>query len=42
MELRDDYSVPDEDDPFADWMRGVVDNSYGTVDEHDLAGCRSG
>ncbi|MGW6865339.1 DUF6879 family protein [Streptomyces sp. NPDC054901] len=28
MELRDDYSVPDEDDPFADWMRGVVDNSY--------------
>jgi hypothetical protein len=28
LELRDDYSVPDEDGPFADWLRGVVDNSY--------------
>ncbi|MFJ3907436.1 DUF6879 family protein [Streptomyces vinaceus] len=28
LELRDDYSVPDEDGPYADWLRGVVDNSY--------------
>ncbi|MEU9777272.1 DUF6879 family protein [Streptomyces sp. NPDC047968] len=28
LELRDDYSVPDEEGPFADWLRGVVDNSY--------------
>ncbi|SHN24018.1 DUF6879 family protein [Streptomyces yunnanensis] len=28
LELRDDYSVPDEEGPFADWLRGVVDNSF--------------
>ncbi|WP_413759274.1 DUF6879 family protein [Streptomyces sp. MMBL 11-3] len=29
LELRDDYSVPDEDSPFASWLRGeVVDYSY--------------
>ncbi|GAA1358000.1 DUF6879 family protein [Streptomyces beijiangensis] len=28
LELRDDYSVPDEDGPYADWLRGVVDHSY--------------
>ncbi|MFE5295906.1 DUF6879 family protein [Streptomyces sp. NPDC056632] len=29
LELRDDYSVPDEDGPYASWLRGEpVDNSY--------------
>ncbi|WP_434593922.1 DUF6879 family protein [Streptomyces sp. A5-4] len=28
LEMRDDYSVPDEDGPFADWLRGVVDHAY--------------
>ncbi|WP_405391185.1 hypothetical protein OG596_27025 [Streptomyces sp. NBC_01102] len=28
LELKDDYSVPAEDGPYADWLRGVVDNSY--------------
>jgi hypothetical protein len=29
LELRDDYSVPDEDGPYASWLRGeAVDNSY--------------
>ncbi|MBO4259948.1 hypothetical protein GRC12_39855 [Streptomyces griseorubiginosus] len=29
LELRDDYSVPDEDSPFASWLRGEsVDYSY--------------
>ncbi|GHA38857.1 hypothetical protein GCM10010372_43780 [Streptomyces tauricus] len=29
LELRDDYSVPDEDSPFANWLRGeTVDYSY--------------
>jgi len=29
LELRDDYSVPDEDGPYASWLRGdSVDNSY--------------
>ncbi|MFF4706895.1 DUF6879 family protein [Streptomyces sp. NPDC001297] len=29
LELRDDYSVPDEDGPYASWLRGEpVDTSY--------------
>ncbi|WP_427168845.1 DUF6879 family protein (plasmid) [Streptomyces sp. C1-1] len=29
LELRDDYSVPDEDSPFTSWLRGeTVDYSY--------------
>lgn len=29
LELRDDYSVPDEDSPFTSWLRGeMVDYSY--------------
>ncbi|MEU5241261.1 DUF6879 family protein [Streptomyces lydicus] len=28
LELRDDYSVPAEDGPYEEWLRGVVDVSF--------------
>lgn len=28
LELRDDYTVPDEEGPYQSWLRGTVDNSF--------------
>ncbi|MFC6062830.1 DUF6879 family protein [Streptomyces ochraceiscleroticus] len=28
LELRDDYSVPNEEGPYGDWLKGTVDDSF--------------